>query len=166
MKKIISVFLCILALFCMTGCKKTESYVQPVTFYYFHNDFSYDAHASAIQGEIREGAEMDSLEQTLTLYLQGPESEALSSPFPTGMVLISAVQEADTLLLTFTRQLGNLSGLDLTIACCCIARTCLELTDAVNITIQAQDALIGGERSLTFHADNILLLDQVQEPKS
>ena len=166
MKEIMSLLLCMLTLFSIAGCKKTESYTNPVTFYYLGNDLSYDAQASAIQGETREGAGMVTLENMLTLYLQGPESEELSSPFPAGLVLISAVQEADTLHLTFSRQLGNLSGLNLTVACCCIARTCLDLTDAVNITIQAQDSLLGGERSLTFHAENMLLLDQVQQPQS
>ena len=82
MKKIMSLLLCMLTLFSIAGCKKTESYTNPVTFYYLGNDLSYDAQASAIQGETREGAGMVTLENMLTLYLQGPESEELSSPFP------------------------------------------------------------------------------------
>lgn len=166
MKKALLLLLCAGMLLCFFGCNNQETWEKPVRFYYLGTDFSYDAQCTAIQSETREGAEFATLEDTLAAYLKGPNSGNLTSPFPAGLRLISVRQEENTLHVTVTRHLANLSGLNLTIACCCIAKTCMELTDAENITIQAEDALLGSERTITLNAENMILLDNVQQPKN
>ena len=166
MKKVFLILLCLACFITLAGCKKEASYVEPIHFYYVSTEPSYEVQSTAIASEVREGKAVATLEDAFILYLQGPESEGLRSPFPAGLQLVSSETEGNTLILTFSWHLSKLSGLDLTIACCCIARTCMEFADVENVTIQASDSLLGGERSLTFHAENMLLLDQAQQPKS
>ena len=166
MKKVFLILLCFAGLITLAGCKKEVSYDDPVHFYYVSAEPSYEVQSTAIQSEVREGNALATLEDAFMLYLQGPKSDELRNPFPAGLKLVSSETEGDTLILTFSWHLSKLSGLDLTIACCCIARTCLDFTDVKNVTIQASDSLLGGARSLTFNAENMLLLDQAQQPKS
>ena len=162
MKKYIIWILCISLLFPLLGCQKQPDLAKLVTFYYQALNNSYEAESAAIQSETREGKDLTDLQQIFTSYLQGPASDALTSPFPAGLRLISYEWHLNNLYLTFSDQLGDLNGLDLTIACCCIALTCLEVTEANKVCISAEHALLGGEKTIILSPEEILLLDLVQ----
>lgn len=163
MKQALLLLLCAALMLPLSGCGEEASYQYPITFYYQGTDLSYDAQCTAIAGETREGADYDTLEQILLDYLQGPVSENLATPFPAGLALVSVTLTEDTLHLTFSKHLAELSGLQLTVACCCIARTCLELTEAENICICAEGSLLYGEQSVTWNRDNMILIDTVTD---
>lgn len=141
------------------GCSKQSQYESPVQFYYCAQELSYTVGSAAIRHETREGAGMGSLEQVLGIYLAGPESEGLRSPFPAGVKLVEVRQEADTLYVTLSAGLARLSGLELVIACGCITMTCLSLTDAETVSIQAENALLNNQQAIVMDADSLLLLD-------
>lgn len=166
MKKTFLCILCIALLLSLIGCQKQPDFEQPVTFYYQTLNNSYEAESAAIQSETREGKDLVDLQQVFTNYLQGPASESLFSPFPAGLRLVSYEWRLNTLYLTFSDQLGDLTGLELTIACCCIALTCLDMTGASKVCISAENALLGGEKTVSFTPEEILLLDLVQQPKN
>ena len=163
MKRFLALMLTAASILSLCACSKAPSYERPVSFYYPVSEMQYDATGSAISPEVREGKDLTSLESTLELYLNGPQDSAYTDPFPQGLRIQDIDSIESTLYLTFSDELGKLSGMDLTVACCCITLTCLELTNASNIFIQAESVLLGGEKSITMNRDCLLLLDNSGE---
>lgn len=159
MRKLAALILLSLMLFNLAGCGKEQQYKQPISFYYKTANLSYDAVCSTITPEIREGADLQSTQDILNLYFAGPNSDSMVSPFPADLTLISCQLDEDTLYLIVSDELAALSGIDLTLACCCMTLTCLSVTDADTVCIQAETALLGGQKSITMDTDAFLLLD-------
>jgi len=49
--------------------------------------------------------------------------------------------------------------LDLTIACACLTATVCDMTGVQSVTIQTENRLLDGNKSITMTWENILLLD-------
>lgn len=163
MKKILAFFLACLMAASLFGCRKTEPEAQGPAFYYCAADITYGMDSQAIQSEQRADAEGRNLEETLTLYLAGPASDTLRSPFPAGLQVVEVHSDASSLYITLNDVMATLSGLELTVACSCLCLTGLGLSGAEKVVISAQDALLDGQRSITMDADSLLLLDTVLE---
>ena len=75
---------------------------------------------------------------------------------PLGRVISEAYTDEGTEL---TIEISNTSALltdsEFSLACACLSMTCMELTNAENVTITS------GSRSLTLSRDNLLLNDTV-----
>lgn len=127
-----------------------------VVFYYAQTDFSYGVPDGVIGTEFREvNGRSDDLPYLLALYLEGPLNVSLTSPFPS--------KKAQILELSLTDQLIKiqLSDLDTTmtdsrfsLACACLSKTCLGLTDAQAVQITS------GSRSVKMDRNNLLLFDE------
>ena len=154
-----ALLLALIILSSFTGCGRSEQYEVPLSFYYLSAQLDYGADSAAIKPQLREGKGLVSTETILQLYFAGPQGENFNTPFPAGLRLVSTAQEADTLYLTVSDELSQLSGLDLTLACCCITLTCLDITDVESVCIQAETATLGGEKTITMNRDCLLLLD-------
>lgn len=159
MKHAISLFLALIMLCTLFGCGKEPTYQEPLSFYYRSTDLSYDAACVSVVSETREGAGLNTTEDILALYFNGPESTSLSNPFPAGLRLVSCNLEEKTLYLTVSKELASLTGMDLTLACSCITLTCLSIVGAEEVCIQAEGAKLGGQTTITMDRDSILLLD-------
>lgn len=165
MKKSIAILLAVMLCLGLWGCEQASSMENPVNFYYLTADLSYKIDSTAIRSETREGAEMGSLEHILSIYLAGPESETLRSPFPEKLDLVQVQQDGTTVFITVSAELARLSGLELVMACGCISMTCLELTDAEKVSISAADALLNGQGSIIMDKNSLLLLDESVPPE-
>ena len=163
MTKYVAIFLSVLLL--LSGCSHSTAYEKPVTFYYCSAVYQYESGDSAIVAEIRESAGCSTLEEIMQLYLAGPDNVELVSPFPNGLRLISHHQEGETLYLLFSEELSQLSNLSLSMACGCITMTCLTLTDATQVTIEANESLLDGQKSITMERDSLILSDHAAEGK-
>ena len=163
MTKYVAIFLSVLLL--LSGCSHSTAYEKPVTFYYCSAVYQYESGDSAIVAEIRESAGCSTLEEIMQLYLAGPDNVELVSPFPNGLRLISHHQEGETLYLLFSEELSQLSNLSLSMACGCITMTCLTLTDATQVTIEANESLLDGHKSITMGRDSLILSDHAAEGK-
>lgn len=160
-KHIAIIWVCLLLL---SGCSAPSAeYEKPVQFYYYTANSGFDASATAICPETRECATLETLEAVITLYLSGPESEDLISPFPQKLRLISCRQDATVVSVTFSKELANLNNLDLTLACGCITMTLLELTGAEQVSISAENELLNGKATITMDKDSLQLQDIVVE---
>jgi len=138
-------FLCMLLIvaLCLSGCAIGQGRFQdPVTFYYlrdYSNADNRDTFFSegALGGETREaGDHRKDLNYLLSIYLQGPLDENLRSPFPRGCRPMDIRQEDGMLHLVLSPAITELSEMELTVACACLAKTCMELTDADTIQIE------------------------------
>lgn len=159
MKKLTALILLFMLLTGLIGCDRSPEFEQPLNFYYQNIDLSYDETCTAVLPETREGAQLHSTQEILNLYFAGPVSDSLATPFPAGLRLVSCQLDGKNLYLTVSDELAALSGMELTMACCCITLTCLSITDAENVTIQAESAMLGNQETITMNKDALLMLD-------
>lgn len=163
MKKLIAIVISLLLLPGICGCQKQEQQPEGIAFYYCVTELSFGIQDKAIEAEYRQGITKDHWANVLDLYLRGPETAGLRSPFPAGLKTVATSMEQNTAYITVTEELASLSGLELTLACASLAMTCLELTGAETIVISADGALLDGQKSITIDANTLLLLDTVTE---
>lgn len=135
MRKLLCLFLAFALIFPLTGCKVED---PKVTFYYVRqrDNFLYGIADGVITSENRDCAgHMSDIRYVLTLYLQGPTTEGLRSPFPNGCSLVSIKSEQNRLDVTLSGPLGSLDGIDKTLACVCLAKTCFALTNSETLWV-------------------------------
>lgn len=129
-----------------------------VTFYYVRNEIDFQADNSVIVSEVREISDRsDDLPYLLSLYLQGPQSDTLRSPFPENLTLVQVQRQDVYLEVVVSHRLSNLTGMELTLACSCLAKTCMALSGAQEVRISAQEQLLDGASYITITADSLLL---------
>ena len=154
MKRIFSLILCLLLVFCLAGCQKKES----VQFYYLRSEVQYGLADGVIASESREiSLEGTSLEYLLKLYLEGPVSQELRSPFPAGTALVSLSRNDTQLTVTLSEVFSRLENVNYTVACACVASTGFSLTDAESVTI------LSGDTVITLTRNNVSFWDESGE---
>lgn len=143
----------------LTGCTVHENDSDDqAAFYYVRSEISFQAADGVIAPELREiGDRSNDLAYLLSLYLQGPQSDTLRSPFPENLTLVQVRQQEAYLEVVVSHRLSDLTGIELTLACSCLAKTCMALSGAQEVRISAQEQLLDGASYITITADSILL---------
>lgn len=159
MRKLTALLLLSALLLSLAGCAEPGP-VQPGQFYYLRATPQFSGEEAMIVPETRELLGMqDDLDKILQAYLQGPLSDTMQSPFPRDTTIVEWKMIHSSLHLNFSKQLAQLSGVDLSLACACVAKTCMELTDAQTVRIRADGALLNGSTYIVMHKSNLLLAD-------
>ena len=141
-----------------------------VTFYYQRTPSAnniYDDYFSegVIGSEMREfTGHREDLNYLLTVYFKGPLDPAFSSPFPLGTRVLEIQQENDAMTLVLNPFLANQTDLDISIACACMAMTCMDLTGADTVTVESRNLDDKVLFSRTFTRDNLFLQDNYTQP--
>lgn len=148
--------ICVL-LFC--GCTTQQYRTENATFYYPRSEITYGTDEGVIAPEIRTLS--GSLAALLSVYLDGPESADLASPCPDGTRLLSTVWNGTLLTLTLSPEFSSLEGIDLTVACTAIAKTCFSLSSATEVCITTQDFVGAPGISVTLTPETIFLFDEI-----
>ncbi|MBE6959640.1 MAG: hypothetical protein E7448_02820 [Ruminococcaceae bacterium] len=159
MKRIVCMIL--LLLLFLPGCDPQEEvFAEPVDFYYMKADVAYFSAEGVIARETREAeGYRQNYEYLLGLYLQGPENQELKQLFPQYVKLVELEISDRVATVTFNDTFARLTGLDLTIACACLTATVCDMTGVQSVTIQTENRLLDGNKSITMTWENILLLD-------
>jgi len=162
MKRVICILLILAWILCLAGCAAEKEELQdPVRFYYPKTKATYGSIDGVIAWEERESAgHTEDYVYLVELYLKGPESEGLSRTFPKNVTIRDLHIVGDTAQVILNDYAARLTGLDLTIACVCLAATVTDLIGVQSVTIQAETALLDGNPSITMDRDKILLLDE------
>lgn len=148
MRKAICLLLTLLLLLGTCGCSQTDE----LRFYYPRSEVQYGIPDGVIVSEVRsiEGKDAD-LTFLLKLYLEGPISHGLYSPFPQGTALESLSYAGGQLFIVLSESFTSLENMDYMIACVCIASTCFGLTDADTVTVKTQHT------SISLTPDSLML---------
>lgn len=137
-----------------------EDYIQPFTFYYRSVDPDYSSADGPIGTEVRDlGPEALTDEALINLYLQGPLSAELRSPFPPNVRLLSVSGSTMLLRLQLSSEYAQLQGVDASIADACIAKTLLGLENVRRVRIVSVDDAGNELRGVTLSENDILLSD-------
>jgi hypothetical protein len=166
MKKLICLLLCF-AMLPLSSCgfRSSDDTVQ-TPFYYLRDpdSYLYGSPEGVVSYEHRDitGHE-DELNYLLMLYLKGPLDKSLESPFPEGSRILQLSKRSGKLYVLLNSNFANLKGMDLTLACVCLARTCFALSDAqsIRITAKTADGTIPIDETITI---NSLLLEETALP--
>jgi len=143
---------------------------EPVTFYYLRTQTNTDAYddfysEGIIGSEEREAAgHRDNLTYLLSVYFRGPLDSGLISPFPIGCRVLEIHQEDNRMTIQLNPVLAEKSDLDVTVACACLAKTCMDLTGAEAVQIESRNSEDKVLFSRTFTMDNLFLNDTYTEP--
>lgn len=158
MKQSIS-FIMILCLL-LSGCTLSgERIKEPVTFYYLRSDYNFFAEENIFVSEEKEASgHREDLSYLLRLYQMGPSSEELISPLPRGTKITLKQQTERSVRIEMSGNPQNMTDIDYSLACSCIALTCFDLTNANTVIIT------NGERSLTLTRDTLILYDTNENP--
>lgn len=149
-----------LALVLTLSCFACSTPGQPGRFYYLRSEVGFDGSDGVISSESRELSGLtDDPTALLKDYFEGPRSRDLRSPFPRQTQLLECSIQNNTLLLELDASFADLSGIDLTLACACIAKTAFEHLNVSEIHLRASGALLNGRETVILREGDILLED-------
>lgn len=134
MKRSISLFLALCLLLQGCGSRSTQEGVQ-ARLYYMANDAENLSVDSAVLPETRT-VHSSTLTDFLKLYFMGPESDTLRAPFPPGTEVLTLSQGENSLNLTMSQEFFSLSGVDLSIAACCLTNTLCDYTGVRAVVLE------------------------------
>lgn len=156
MKRIIAAILVLLIAASTAGCSDgAES--ATANFYYRSADPEYHTNTSVIQSESRRlSVPLSDLNSILQLYLAGPDSPHLVSPFPEGTKLINVQAGKDITEVVLSDEIASVSGVDLMIACACLSTTLLEISQSDTIQIRAETLSLGAQDYIEMDSQSIL----------
>ena len=141
--------LALLVIFCVSGCASKET----AFFYFCRAEYPYETEQSVIVGEKRDiSGHTGHLDFLISLYLMGPLDMDYVSPFPTEVKLISTEFKDSNLTISLS-EIKALSDSEYTLACACMALTCVELTNAETVTVNS------GSRCVTIDPNMLTLYD-------
>ncbi len=165
MKRLIALGLCLSFLVPLAGCSLfSEGTQEPVQFYYQRREYQYGQADAVIGAEERDGTgHITDPEYLLQLYLLGPHSEDLVSPFPVGLQVTDVKSGGENVRVTLTDSLGTLDKLPQsrkTLVFSCLALTCFDITGISNVTMVWE----GG--SIVMSRDTLTLYDISGQPQA
>lgn len=155
-KRIIALYFIIL--FFLSACAVVQDPKTSPQLYYPSANFSYGINSEIIQQAADEptGA---TIEDILQNYLKGPADPNFTNPFPKGTSLLACTTEESHTTIALSDRFADLTGIELTIACVCLAKTTMALTSASTVTIICESQLLDGDQKITLTNDSILLVD-------
>ena len=159
MKRLTAIFLLLVLAAGLFGCQ-TRELRSPGSFYYCRRDPVYAGTDGVIAPEQRElaGIEED-LDAIVALYFQGPASQELESLIPADCPPSQWHRDGETLHLHFPEQLAELTGVELTLASACLARTFLGLTGCTTLILTAEGRRLNGETAMELTLEELSLHD-------
>lgn len=159
MKRIFTVFFCLLLLLPHCGCSRPTNQ----KFFNFYYQIKYDsvtAPISGISSETRDCTDIrDDRIKQLQRYLSGPEDAKLVSPFPEGITVISLTFGKGRAYITLSDHITQLQGLNLNIACACLVKTVAEMMNVTSVEIRAETGLIESEPFLILRSSDYEFTD-------
>lgn len=165
MKRIICLLLSAAFFLFLFGCEN-DSKANAQNFYYPRNDLGYHKQEGkfsdcAVEAEQRSDIPYQSDIQILGEYLKGPLDPSLYNPFPTGLRLVALDLQEEVLYLTVSDHLARLRDIPLMIACTCLAKTAMTLTNTATVQVSCQTSLLNGEKYIILHAEDIIFEDPI-----
>lgn len=155
--------LCLAVLLMLSGCtgQSPAQSENGVRFYYRNTDeTAYFSETGIMAAETRSIRwEQQSITGLMEVYLQGPISPELTSPFPKDLRLIETKILPGEITLIFDDSLASLSAVGLRVAAGCIARTLWEYGGYETVILQAESQLLDSEEQLVIKPAELVLSD-------
>ena len=157
MKRLLAI---LLSLLWLTGCGAAQPGTEgtPVVFYYETRGVEPLTADTAVSSETRNLSAL-SLQELLDIYLNGPQSEELVSPFPSGTKVLDIIPGEDDLTLVMSGEYFTLVGVELSVANCCLASTICAYMGLDSVMLVDEMETI----HMDIHPDHYLLSNTISE---
>lgn len=149
------VFLTVLA----SGCSRAAEEASPTYSVYFLSR-QVDRVRALVPEERTLPPDMDPVEGLLTLLLEGPSDEDLTSPIPDGVTLRSWTLADGLLTVDFSARYASLSGVSLTLADYSVAETLCQLEEVEAVEITAEGDYLPYRDHQRLTAEDTLALEE------
>ena len=158
---------CLLALLLLCGCSgrlRKEDCANPIEFYYCSDEISFDSRTGMFTPELRDlGSRQITIPEILKLYFAGPETPALTSPFPAGTSCEQIALKGNVLTLRLNEAYGTLTGVRRTQADACLTLTLTQIHGVNAIRITTPSKTPGSTENRILRASDYLLADRTPE---
>ncbi len=125
-----------------------------LSFYYRRAGVQYDTQTGVVSSELRSVADGAPVSDWLSVYLRGPASSELVSPFPRGVRVTEVTVSGACAHVVLSDAYDALVGVDRTIANACLTFTLTQLPDVESVQIETEgDAVAAQEAALYTAAD-------------
>lgn len=162
MKRYYLILLALSLVFFSCGCVRENTVPEGnFSFYYLLEEIEFQRDDGFIGKEMRNLTGLDAA-QMLELYLKGPQSQTLISPFPDGVTLVEFTSQGENAVVKLSAEFAQLSEFRLAGACACLTLTLCNFCGVSTVTIQAEDSLLDGKPAITMQKDQILLVDTME----
>lgn len=109
-----------------------------VMFYYLCDRYQEDLCCVIVSEEREASGHMGDLPYLLALYAMGPVSDECVTPLPYGTRIHSQMTDGHV-FLELSGIPRDLSDIEFSLACACLTMTCLDITNAEDVTIRHGD---------------------------
>lgn len=152
MKKTMCVLLLLGTILFLSACEFAQK--DSVAFYYPRAAFHYGTGDTVMAAETRDLSDhADDFVYMVRIYLMGPTNDETENFFPKSTRLLSCEVADGAALIALSDSGTAMSDIRFTLACACLARTCIENSTVSQITI------VRGSQSLTLNQQSLLLSD-------
>ena len=159
------ILLLVLIALLLVGCGQNKKNAD-VRFYYPREEYGYNLKDGTIAYEVRSNGGISSTAELLNIYLQGPTEEGFRNPFPKELSVQSVYTVEDTVYVTVSDALAELSGAPLILTCACIGRTAMDLAGTANAQIQCEKLLLDGRNVITINENTVFYNDTFHQAPS
>ena len=166
MKRLLALTLALLTLSaCAPAAEKTAPEGEYGLWFAVERD-SGRSDYSAVVREGRQWAREPTIRELVQALLDGPESDGLYAPFPSGVTIqsIAVEQETQTVRVDLSEQYGGLAGFDLTLADYCIALTLCQLPGVETVKVTVEGKSIPYRDRQELRTGDVLLSGIAEEP--
>lgn len=163
MKKRLAV-LALIALALLSACAAPQAAPAPATenmisFYYCQTELQYGAQSGTISSELRTIADESDFAAWLPVYLRGPLSGELTTPFPRAVNVESVSLNGACATVVLSAEYGALVGIERTLANACLTRTLTQLDGVESVRIEVVDDAVGAPEVTAYTASDFAEFD-------
>lgn len=159
MKRFTCLLLVIFLVISISACGSHDNGNSAV-FYYPRSSYSYSGSDSVITSESRTTDGYLAISNLLQYYMQGPEDINLINPFPQNITVHSVLSEGTVLSIVLSDHMADLADVQLILACVCLAKTAIGITNASSVRISCDTELLAGKNYIEIN-DNMVFLEDL-----
>ncbi len=134
-----------------------------LSFYYRQSALQYDSQTGVVSSELRAFSVDDPIENWLPVYLRGPASSELASPFPPAVRVLEAERDGACVRVVLSEAYDKLVGVDRTIANACLTFTLSQLEDVESVRIETEGDAVGTQDAALFTAADFAGFDYASD---
>ena len=150
----------------LAGCSQSNVDAEnKVTFYYPLSAEKYAPESGVVQQQTKEITGAESHELLIRQYFSGTVQPEIQNNIPAGTRLLDFVMVDGNATIVLSDAFLQLTGIDRTIACACIAKTVFGITGCQAVNIQAASATGEDKLDLTLRPNTINLTDDTIIPQ-
>lgn len=152
------------ALLTLAACVQEEPEEGGVRVW-FPTDQKRDTRAQAVSNQAFDPDRTATVDALMAALLEGPAEDGLSDPFPAGTRLLGWELDGDLLLLDLSAPYGELTGVGLTLADCCITLTLCQLEGVDRVCITVDGAEVAGRERQILTPEDMIFTGAEEEPR-